>query len=430
MKKIAIVGGGAAGLMTAVTLLEENITAEIHLFEKNNVLGKKVAISGGGRCNVTTGITDKSILLSKYTRGEKFLIPAINNFPPEKVFEWFENKGVPLKVEKDLRVFPKFDNGKDIVSVFEKCFKNKIKTHLSQAIKVVKFKNNKFYLISDKQEYEFNILVITSGGNAYKHTGSSGDGYDFAKSLGHTITELGPSLNSFEVKEKWCKNLSGLSLEDAGLIAKLKDGKIIRVNGPFLFTHFGISGPAVFSLSSHIAFQKITNDCEFKVSLLPISNFHFDKWNELLLKMFQENSKKQILQIISDYLPKRLSEEVLILANIKKDKKASEVSKEERKKLSHLLSGSLDIALISRRPGDEFVTAGGVSLEEVNKKTMQSKINEGLYFAGEVLNIDGFTGGFNLQSAWATGRLAGISIAKKIKENNLWYLAFVIKYQG
>ena len=227
--KIAIIGGGAAGMMTAATLLEKGVNAEIHLFETNNALGKKVSISGGGRCNITTGITDRNILLSKYTRGTKFLIPSFYEFPPSKVMSWFESKGVPLKVEDDLRVFPKSDIGTDVIKVFEKLFKDKVVIHLNEPVtKLIPPSEKKFHLETKNNSYSFNIVIITSGGNAYRHTGSKGDGYNFAKSCNHTITKLGPSLNSFEVKQGWCKKLRGISLPNAKLEYIQKDKSGIR----------------------------------------------------------------------------------------------------------------------------------------------------------------------------------------------------------
>ncbi len=413
--KIAIIGGGAAGMMAAATLLEKRVNAEIHLFETNNVLGKKVSISGGGRCNVTTGITDRNILLSKYTRGSKFLIPAFYEFPPDKVMSWFESKGVPLKTEDDLRVFPQSDIGTDIVKTFEKLFKNKINLHLNESVTGISPDSRKEFLLETKNEkYEFNILVVTSGGNAYRHTGSKGDGYNFAKSCGHTITKLGPSLNSFEAKESWCKKLAGISLPDARLEFIQKDKSKISVAGPFLFTHFGISGPLTFTLSSHMAFEEISEESPKEISFIPTSESNFDFWDKELLTAFSKSPKKHVKHIISDYLPKRLAYEILTLHKISLDKKSAEISKEERKTLAKAFSGEIKLTLITRMKGDEFVTAGGVSLNEINKNTMESRITPNLYFAGEVLDIDGLTGGFNLQSAWATGRLAGLSIAKKI----------------
>ena len=415
MHKIAIIGGGAAGIMAAATLIEEKIDAEIYLFERNDVLGKKVSISGGGRCNVTTGITDRNILLSKYIRGNKFLIPSFYEFPPDKVISWFESKGMPLKVEDDLRVFPKSDIGTDVIKVFEKLFKNRVVIHLNEPVTKLTLPSEKeFYLETKNNSYSFNIVIITSGGNAYRHTGSKGDGYNFAKSCSHTITKLGPSLNSFEVKQGWCKKLAGISLPSAKLEYIQRDKPKISVNGPFLFTHFGISGPVTFALSSHLAFEEISKENPKEISFLPLSNSNFDLWNKELLDTFLQYSKKQVKHIVFNYLPKRLAYEVLALCKVNPDKKSSEISKEERKNIAKAFSGGIKLTLITRMKGDEFVTAGGVKLDEINKTTMESKITPNLYFAGEVLDVDGLTGGFNLQSAWATGRLAGLSIAKKL----------------
>jgi len=415
--KIAIIGGGAAGLMTASTLVEEKVNAEIYLFEKNEVLGKKVSISGGGRCNVTTGITEKKILLSNYIRGSKFLIPALSAFSPRDVMDWFQRNGVPLKIEKDLRVFPKSDIGSDVVNLFYKIFnKNQmVKLHLLETVKELRSFNEQFIIVTNKNEYNFDLVVITSGGNAYKHTGSTGDGYDFAKACGHTITSLGPSLNSFEIKEDWIKRLSGLSFPNAKLTFTLDGEKKKEVVGPLLCTHFGVSGPVVFALSAHLAFLEISKLSPKKIKLNPSAIDHFDSYDRKLMTLISNNGAKQIFNTLSELLPKSFVEELLIMANIPKDKKSAEVSKNERNEICNLLSSDIELTLISRRKGDEFVTAGGVCLSEVSNKTMQSKLNSNLYLAGEVLDIDGLTGGFNLQSAWATGRLAGINIAKKVE---------------
>ncbi len=417
--KIAVIGGGAAGLMVISTLIEKKINAEIYLFEKNDVLGKKVSISGGGRCNVTTGITDKKELLLNYIRGNKFLIPALLAFSPEEVMNWFQGNGVPLKIEKDLRVFPKSDIGNDVVNLFYKIFKksSRVKLHILEAVKELRFFNEQFTIVTNEKEYDFDLVVITSGGNAYKHTGSTGDGYDFAKACGHTITSLGPSLNSFEAEEDWIKRLSGLSFPNAKLTFTLNGGKKKEVVGPVLFTHFGISGPAVFALSAHLAFSEISKLSPMKIKLNPSAVDHFDSYERKLMALILNNGARQIINTLSELLPKSFVEELLTMANVSKDKKSAEVSKNERNRICNLLSSGIEVTLISRRKGDEFVTAGGVCLSEVNNKTMQSKLNFNLYLAGEVLDIDGLTGGFNLQSAWATGRLAGINIAKRIGRN-------------
>jgi len=410
--RIAIIGGGAAGLMAAATLLEEGVHAEIHLFEKNKILGQKVIISGGGRCNVTTGIHDKQILRKKYTRGADFLVPAISAFSPKQVMSWFEGHGVPLKTEDDLRVFPKSDDGHDVVGAFERLFREgKLQMRLGEAVKAITPVNKGFSLETTAGAESFDIVVVTTGGNAYRHTGSTGDGYAFAKACGHTITPLGPSLNSFEIIESWPKTLSGLSLTKARLEAIASDGQKKSATGPLLFTHFGVSGPVVFALSSHLAFTPVSARTPILVSLIPSADQTFESWDTWMKKTFHGGGSLLLRSALAEHLPRRLVEQLLILAKIDPDQTGASITKEKRRQLLHLLSGSLKLAFAARRPGDEFVTAGGVELAEVDPKTMQSLKTPGLFFAGEVLNIDGVTGGFNLQASWATGRLAGKSIS-------------------
>ncbi|MDF2379396.1 MAG: aminoacetone oxidase family FAD-binding enzyme [Candidatus Gracilibacteria bacterium] len=414
--KIAIIGAGAAGLMCAASLIEENTGAEIHLFEKNTILGSKVIISGGGRCNVTTGIRDKKELLSKYTRGSQFLKSAIGKFPPEKVYEWFEKQAVPLKTEKDQRVFPVSNDGKDIVRVFEKLFqKHEVKVHYKESVqKVMKAEDNQIDLRTDQDKYLFDYVVLTTGGNAYQHTGSTGDGYSFAKNFGHTVTPLGPSLNSFMTAEEWPKSISGLALPNAKLEAQADDGKTVKAEGPILFTHFGISGPALFALSSHLSFSKISNEHPIQISISARAEKSFQDWDKLIHEETQRRGAQQFQTFLKKHLQNRLVELILEQLDIEGIKKNSELSKIDRERVAHLLTGHLTLNAIKRRPGDEFVTAGGIVLDEINKKTMQSKLHSGLFFGGEIMNVDGVTGGFNLQASWATGRLAGKSIASML----------------
>jgi predicted Rossmann fold flavoprotein len=416
-RKIAIIGGGAAGLMSAATLIEEKTPAEIHLFEKNSSLGAKVIISGGGRCNVTTGITDKKVLFSKYTRGANFLKTAIGKFPPEKVYEWFESQGIPLKTEDDQRVFPISNKGRDVVGVFEKMFKKQtVKVHFNEDVSKITPQERGCLLKSNKREELFDYVILTTGGNAYQHTGSTGDGYSFAKSFGHSITKLGPSLNSFLCHENWPKNLSGISLLEATLNAKTDDGEKISVTGPMLFTHFGISGPTVFALSSHLAFSEISPEKPIKVLIRPKADLNAHKWDKLLLEQFEKHPAQQILNTLKEQLPNRLCKSILQQSDIISEKKNSEISKKDRLRLAEFLGGQLKVSLAKRRPGDEFVTAGGVSRDEINAKTMQSKLDRRLFFGGEIMDIDGVTGGFNLQASWATGRLAAQSLANLIRD--------------
>lgn len=393
--KIAIIGAGAAGLMSAATIKELNPKAEVLLFERNSRIGRKIAISGGGRCNVTTGITDKKLLLSKYPRGADFLKKAaFKHFSPEKVVAWFESNGLKLKCEADNRVFPANDNAEAVNELFEQLIPETFK--LSEAVlNIQKLPDSKFEITTSKSSYIVDKLVLTTGGNAYAQTGSKGDGYNFAKSLGHTITELGPSLNSFLVHEDWVKQLSGLSLDNA--VLSYKDDSI---EGPFLFTHFGVSGPTTFAFASKIPFELVTKDNPLKVYL------SFGLIKNDIDNLISENGKKSILNILKQKLPERLSRTILEQLKISPNQKSSEISSQNRKNIAT----GLPITLIARKPGDEFVTAGGINLDEVNAKTMESKLIPNLYFAGEILNVDGYTGGFNLQASWATGRLVGLKL--------------------
>lgn len=409
MKTIAIIGGGAAGMMAAATLLESKTEdLGIHLFEKNTTLGVKVKISGGGRCNVTTGIHDPQVLLSKYIRGGKFLRPSLAAFPPQSVRRWFEDHGVPLKEEADRRVFPVSDRGEDVVGVFERLFRDpRMTVHFSEGITAIVHDGQKFQLTSSKDVYSCDTLVLTTGGNAYSRTGSTGDGYAFARALGHELTELGPSLNSFITATPWCRELSGISFPLAKLTSKV-NGSPVSVSGPVLFTHFGLSGPAVFALAAHLAFETISMDEQVTIRFSPDASLEFAKFDAQLRGLLERSGARQLHNVLHQFFPERFVVKLLELAELT-GKKAAEVSKVERQKLVRLLTGELEIKVNARRPGDEFVTAGGIKLDQVNPKTMESKTLPGLYFAGEILDIDGLTGGFNLQSAWATGRMAGLS---------------------
>lgn len=452
MKTIAIIWAGAAGLMTAATILENHLTSShspsergdkkeefhIHLFEKNKSPGNKIILSWGGRCNVTTSITDKKILATKYTRGWDFIKKSFGKFGPKKCYEWFESHGVPLKTQADMRVFPVSDDGNDIVDVFERVFakyRDKISIHYgewvsdvsilsswgtkdlplnnintdSSAVGMTKEKNTKKYSITTSRwVYEANILVITTGGNAYSHTGSSGDGYTFASTLGHTITKLWPSLSSFLTSETWIHSLSGLAFENA---------KIGELQWPLLFTHFWLSGPLAFMYSSQIAWEKLDKDTQRQIYFSPLSDINEKMWDDFLKQEFWLHPKKTITTILGEKLPRRFLEWFVteFFPHIS-ETYVSGVSKSDRLRIAELLGRWIPITLIWRRPWDEFVTAGGINTDEIDGETMESKIQKNLYFAGEVLNVDGYTGGFSLQICWASGYTAGRDIANKINK--------------
>lgn len=402
--KVAIIGGGAAGMMTAATINELNPDIEVYLIEKNRILGNKVIISGGGRCNVTTGFKDLRVIMDRYPRGGKFLNSAMHRFSPDKVYDWFEEHGVPLKIEEDLRVFPVSNKGKDIVGVFEKIFENSgTKILFSHDVQKIE-KGFKIYFKNDGN-LEVDKLVLTTGGQAYRQTGSTGDGYNFAESLGHSITSLSPSLNSFICQEDWTKEVAGVSLNKAKIFTKNQ-----HYTGPFIFTHKGISGPAVFALSAMLAFENYNKEHPLKVFIDLIPDLSFADFESEFKNNLQKNPKKKFINTLAEYIPKSLAEIVTQLLGINDQKINIEIAKLEINKTIESLK-RLPLNIVGRGAGDEFVTAGGVELKEVNPKTMESKICHGLYFAGEILNIDGFTGGYNLQASWATGRAAGEAIS-------------------
>ena len=497
MQTIAIIWAWAAGLMTAATILENSLLSytdegsicsrdmskseqipytsqwqkhidfQIHIFEKNKTPGNKVIISGWGRCNVTTSIIDKKILATKYTRGWDFIKKSMGKFWPKKCYEWFESHGIPLKIQSDLRVFPLSDDGYDVVRVFEQLFaknRDKVILHYGEGVQsITNYEWMNYELTTRKWVYTADIVVLTTGGNAYAHTGSTGDGYAFAKNLGHTITPLGPSLSSFLTWENWLHDLSGLTFESARIsyssphdkgewegvrekeisqsstIASLlvsKKERRIHVSEtldpsyrqddknkkdtliwPLLLTHFGISGPLAFMFSSQIAWEKIAKDHPKYIQLAPISSLSFADWDDFLKEQFEKHPKKIISSILSEKLPRRFVD-VCIHEYFSdfSEKYVSSISRLDREKVANLLGNGIPITLIERRPWDEFVTAGGVNTDEINPETMESKIQKNLYFAGEILNVDGYTGGFSLQICWSSGYVVGQDINEKLNK--------------
>lgn len=411
-KSVAIIGGGAAGLMSAYFAKLNHPDYHVALYEKNAYVGAKVIISGGGRCNVTTGILDIKKVLQNYPRGSEFLRTAIQNFPPEAVISWFESQGVPLKTEEDLRVFPVSNNGKHVVGALENALREMgVEIHCNTHIIEIS-KTSAGFLIETKAGPKplVDAIILTTGGNAYRQTGSTGDGYAFAKNLGHTITELAPSLSNFHLQEHWAKELSGISFKKAGLTFISNDSTTtFKRSGPFLFTHKGISGPAIFAISGMAAYQKFDTQ---KPAKLLIDFFPDQKSEQLdvhLQELISANSAKKIVSIVGQLLPHRVAESILAISTLPDSLTGANLSKVQRQKLVEILKAT-PVTITGRGAGDEFVTAGGVPTTEIDAKTMQSKICPGLFFAGEIMDIDGFTGGFNLQASWASGALAGESI--------------------
>lgn len=411
--KVGIIGGGAAGMMAALTIKELRPEIEMTLIEKNPTLGKKVAISGGGRCNVTTGLTDLKKVLNCYPRGSKFLSYAMYEFGPEKVMQWFDEQGLKLKTEADLRVFPVSNNGIEVVEVLTKKLLEKGGEILTgkQVMEVKQQDGNFVVSINDNPDLIFDKIMLCVGGQAYRQTGSTGDGYSWAEKLGHSITKLGPSLNAFVLAEQWVAQLAGVSFKEADFsVGKIKEPLPQKSTGPFLFTHKGITGPAVFALSSMIAWDwDNKTPLPLKIDFCPGKNLQ--QITDIFHQEMQRNPKKSFKNILHILLPKSVSACLLQAVGVNGEKHNAEVSKKELQVVVESVKG-LQLNIIGTTAGEEFVTAGGINTDEVDAKTMESKLCPNLYFGGEILNVDGFTGGFNLQAAWATGRIAGLAIAK------------------
>ena len=334
-------------------------------------------------------------------------------FSPGKVYEWFETHGVKLKVEKDLRVFPVSDDGKEVVGMFEKFFrKTGVETYMRTSIKTVKKTLRGFALSDGKKTYEVDALVVTTGGNAYRHTGSTGDGYAFARSLGHTITPLGPSLTSFTTREKWAKDLAGVTHPDVKLQALKKDGTRAEFRGAMLWTHKGITGPAVFALSAQLAFETIDSTHPLPLTIDFKPDISLQIVEKHIFSTTLEAAKKLFVSTLHHFMQKSLAEILMAQLSLPLERRNNEVPHKLLRRAAELVK-HFPLHLVGRGEGDEFVTAGGVDTKEVDPKTMQSRVCPGLYFAGEILNVDGFTGGFNLQASWAEGYLAGHGVAKR-----------------
>jgi len=402
----------------------ETAAPQVILFEKNENLGVKVLLSGGGRCNVTTGISDIKKILENYPRGAKFLRTAMYAFSPQKVIYMLRKGGVKMKTEEDNRVFPASNDGKSVVGFLEERLKEAgVELVLNEQVLIIEKDGEGFSIRTrNAKEYKVDKVIITTGGSAYKQTGSTGDGYTFAEKLGHTITPPAPSLSAF-VLEPVTEGILGVKGLPAGVSfpkVALKvefsgsGGKIYQRTGPVLFTHTGITGPAVFALSSMAAYQKIDKE---NFGML-YADFFPDESAEVLEKrllgLLNGHGKKRLINILDMILPNSFcdlfSKVCELNASFSSDLRGAEIGREQRKIIIKNLK-SFPVKVTGRAAGEEFVTAGGVDLSEVDHKTMQSKIVPGLYFAGEILDVDGFTGGFNLQAAWATGYLAGRSAA-------------------
>ena len=404
-KKVIVVGAGAAGLMAAGRAAEKG--HEVHLYEKNNRIGKKILITGKGRCNVTND-SDVQGLLDNIPGNPYFMYSAFYQLDSFGTQEFFRNLGLELKVERGKRVFPVSDRSLDVVLALEKYIKqNKVKLHLESPVESILMEEGKaagIRLKNGKEEKADGVIVCT-GGLSYPGTGSTGDGYRFAKAAGHHVTKLYPSLVPLKTAEDWCHELMGLSLKNIEITIKNKKGKKVYTDfGEMLFTHFGVSGPVILSASRHII---LTIDEGYKLYIDLKPAIDEKKLDARLLRDFEKFANKDFVNALDELLPQKLIPVIIKLAEIDPRKKVNSITKEERKRLVSLLK-ALPLTITGVTGYNEaVVTCGGIETDEIDPSTMESKLVKNLHFAGEVLDVDAYTGGFNLQIAFSTGYTAG-----------------------
>ena len=404
--KIAVIGGGAAGMMAAGTAALYG--AEVTIFEQNKFLGKKLAITGKGRCNVTNNCSTDEFL-ENVTKNPRFLYSALRAFSTDDTISFFEKNGVPLKTERGKRVFPESDKAKDIVNAMKK-YADSAKTVNEKVKKISKSENG--FIVSGEKEYFFDKVIIATGGKAYPLTGSDGSGYRLATKLGHKVTELIPSLIPIESSSSICRDMQGLSLKNISITVSDKNGKALYSDfGEMMFTHFGVTGPVILSASSRIRNQKI-NELTLHIDLKPALDEK--TLDARLLSDFNSQKNKDFINSLSALLPAKMIEPFISVTKIDPRKKVNLITKEERKLILNTLK-DFKIPLSDLRPIEEaIITSGGVDVKEISPGTMESKLVPGLYFAGEIIDVDAYTGGFNLQIAFSTGYLAGKSAAESL----------------
>lgn len=409
MSHVIIIGGGAAGMMAAIAAAGAG--HKVCIYEKNEKLGKKIYITGKGRCNVTNAC-DTEELFRNVVHNAKFLYSSFYTFTNTDVMDLIEKHGCPLKTERGGRVFPVSDKSSDVIHALTVALRELgVEVELHEEVSGVLAEDGRVSGVRLKRGQKVvpaDAVIVTTGGLSYPSTGSTGDGYRFATELGHTITELSPALVPFEAKEAVCKDLQGLSLRNISV--QIRNGKKVLYEefGEMLFTHFGVSGPVLLSASSYVASTLKKGPLTLSIDLKPALSE--EQLDARILRDFEEAKNKQYKNSLNHLLPAKLVPVILERSGIPAEKKVNEITREERHQLVRAMK-DFCITLVGLRDYKEaIITQGGVSVREVNPSTMESKKTAGLYFAGEVLDLDAVTGGFNLQIAWSTGYLAGISI--------------------
>lgn len=410
MSRVFVVGGGASGMMAAIFAGRSG--HKVTLFEKNNKLGKKLFITGKGRCNLTNAC-DYNSFFDNIITNSKFIYSAFSRFSNYDLMEFFESIGLPIKVERGNRVFPSSDKSSDVIKVLtEELRRLDVDIRYNTLVTDIIEKDGKFHAIninSEDEKLQGDAIIICTGGLSYPATGSTGDGYRFAKKLGHTVTDLYPSLVPLHVNESFVKELMGLSLKNVSISIKIGESEIYNDFGEMLFTHFGISGPIILSASSYITNylvkgEKVTLYIDLKPALSE------EQLDARILRDFNKAKNKEFKNSLSHLLPKKLIDVIIRLSLISPNKQVNSVTNEERKVLLKLIK-NLPLEIIKTSDYKQAViTKGGVNVDEINPATMESKLVNNIYFTGEVLDLDGLTGGYNLQIAWSTAYIAGNNI--------------------
>lgn len=413
MSHVIVVGGGAAGMFAAIAASKNG--HQVTLYEKNEKLGKKIFITGKGRCNITNA-ADMEELFDAVVTNSKFLYSSFYGYTNQNVIDFFEDAGVPVKIERGNRVFPISDHSSDVIRALEREMKKVgVKVCLNTEVKSVEAEKGKFnkVVLKDTTTQTADACIVATGGLSYRSTGSTGDGFRFAENVGHKVTQCFPSLVPMETKEPWICELQGLSLRNVE--AKILDGKkeLYKDFGEMLFTHFGVSGPLIISASSYVGKKFMDKNGQKKELTLEIDlkpALTEEQLDQRVLRDFEENHNRQFKNAITKLFPTKLIPVMLELGGIDPEKKVNSIEKEERKQFVHLIKHFRMTLTGLRDYPEAIITKGGVNVKEIDPGTMESKLVKGLYFAGEVLDLDALTGGFNLQIAWSTGYAAGNAI--------------------
>ena len=411
--KVIVIGGGPAGMMSAITASQNG--NEVILLEKMERLGRKLLITGKGRCNITSSLPIQEFIQNIPGNGQ-FLYSAFNNYTNTDIINFLKSEGLEVKEERGKRIFPITDKSLDVLKCFEKKLKAlNVKIEYNAEVVSIKKDSGRFEVeLKNGTILNSNKVIIATGGKSYPLTGSTGDGYKLAKQLGHTVTQIKPSLVPFEAYDKkTCKELQGLSLKNVGIEFKdIEKNKVIYEDfGEMLFTHFGVSGPTILSGSAHLVrYKNIEDLLKNKKIILKIDfkpALSEEKLDKRILRDFDEEKNKELKHSLDKLLPKKLIPVIIEKSGINSEKRVNEITKQERRILTSLLK-NFELEISKFRPIEEaIITSGGINIKEINPKTMESKIVPGLYFAGEIIDVDGYTGGFNLQIAYSTGFTAG-----------------------